>query len=623
MPGTGTNRAGECARRLTIALYGDADVERFERSCAALAAHTTAKFSLVVLDESIARALRVRLPSELESRLVRSRDAAAEEDVFWRAFDEAPQADVVLLSAGVEVTPGWDVRLRRTAEADSVCATASALVSEGALPRRPRLWSARRREAEIDTVVPRPAPGLVYVRRNAMNLVRESMPPDAGEDFPTSVLHALDRPGFLHRLVPAFDEHSRHPSKRALPNEADASLADGMSVGAPPRGAVSVTLDGRCLDRPLAGTAVHLLNLARALVDTAEVELSVLLPTEVHESVRDQLVELEGRVELVPSSGRGGRRSVFHRTFSAGSVAELRECVGLGHRFVLTQQDMIMYRTGQYFPSDDTWRLYREATLASFEAADHVCFFSSHTAADAASEWTARRSVTVVPPGIDHSAPEAGDGAVEARRLLGDSPRPFALVLGNAFAHKNRLFALRLTHELVARHDWHGMLVLAGHPPAYGSSVADERRYVSANPDLKGRVLDLGPVSEAEKRWLYGSAALVLFPSLYEGFGLVPFEAAAAGTPAVYAWRSSLPEYLPEAGALLEGWEMGACGERVLELLTGRRSGAALVQAISQSGAALTWSATADAYVEAYRRLRARVVRGRPRRSLARWRPRR
>jgi hypothetical protein len=115
-------------------------------------------------------------------------------------------------------------------------------------------------------------------------------------------------------------------------------------------------------------------------------------------------------------------------------------------------------------------------------------------------------------------------------------------------------------------------------------------------------VLDLGRVTDEERRWLYANARLVLFPSLYEGFGLVPFEAAACGTPCVYGWRSSLPEFLPESGAVLEGWDLDRCTPDVFDLLTHERSARVLTDAIREAGSFLTWDETARGYLEVYRR---------------------
>ena len=64
---------------------------------------------------------------------------------------------------------------------------------------------------------------------------------------------------------------------------------------------------------------------------------------------------------------------------------------------------------------------------------------------------------------------------------------------------------------------------------------------------LGERVRLLGPVPAEDLAALYAAATTFVFPSLYEGFGLPPLEAMAAGTPVVAARASCLPEVLGDA----------------------------------------------------------------------------
>jgi alpha-1,3-rhamnosyl/mannosyltransferase len=63
-----------------------------------------------------------------------------------------------------------------------------------------------------------------------------------------------------------------------------------------------------------------------------------------------------------------------------------------------------------------------------------------------------------------------------------------------------------------------------------------------------GEIRPLGFTSEATLAALYAGALVLVYPSLYEGFGLPPLEAMASGTPVIVSDRSTLPEVVGTAG---------------------------------------------------------------------------
>jgi glycosyltransferase involved in cell wall biosynthesis len=98
-------------------------------------------------------------------------------------------------------------------------------------------------------------------------------------------------------------------------------------------------------------------------------------------------------------------------------------------------------------------------------------------------------------------------------------------------------------------------LVLAGVDRGLGVQLQTQAAAAGA-PDA---LVSLGVVSDARLDALYRDAAVLVYPSLYEGFGLPVLEAMARGTPVVATRASSLPEVLGDAGVLLEpndaaGW---------------------------------------------------------------------
>jgi hypothetical protein len=92
----------------------------------------------------------------------------------------------------------------------------------------------------------------------------------------------------------------------------------------------------------------------------------------------------------------------------------------------------------------------------------------------------------------------------------------------------------------------------------------------------------------------------VLYPTVYEGFGLVPFEAADHGVPCAWARGTSLSEILPDDAAAIEPWDPVASADRALELLRDEEVRERNVAAIRAAAVARTWDTTAAQLVDLY-----------------------
>jgi glycosyltransferase involved in cell wall biosynthesis len=77
----------------------------------------------------------------------------------------------------------------------------------------------------------------------------------------------------------------------------------------------------------------------------------------------------------------------------------------------------------------------------------------------------------------------------------------------------------------------------------------------------------LGYVPEDTLAVMYRLAAVFVFPSLYEGFGLPPLEAMASGTPVVTSNVSSLPEVAGDAALLVDPYDPASIADGIYEVL--------------------------------------------------------
>jgi glycosyltransferase involved in cell wall biosynthesis len=112
----------------------------------------------------------------------------------------------------------------------------------------------------------------------------------------------------------------------------------------------------------------------------------------------------------------------------------------------------------------------------------------------------------------------------------------------------------------------------------------------------------LGLVSDARLDALYREALALVYPSLYEGFGLPVLEAMSRGTPVVAMRASSVPEVLGDAGVLLDP-EDAAGWVTSLDAIIGQPERRAALAAAGQARAAsFTWERTARETYEVYLR---------------------
>jgi len=119
--------------------------------------------------------------------------------------------------------------------------------------------------------------------------------------------------------------------------------------------------------------------------------------------------------------------------------------------------------------------------------------------------------------------------------------QPYVLFVGGRAGYKNFSTAV----EAVSLIDDIALICVGG-----GEITPQERALLDGA--LLGRYFHVGPVETAQLNELYNLAVCLLYPSVYEGFGIPPLEAMQAGCPVVALNCSSIPEVIGEAGILVD-----------------------------------------------------------------------
>lgn len=568
------------------------------------------------------------------------------------AFAACGQDDVVLVNSDVVVAAGWFAGLRDAAYSDSLVATATALTNHGSIvsvpdrnrpsPRLPQsttlddaaagvLRASQRLRPELPTAIGH----CVWLRRDALDLVGGFDPafsPGYGEEVDYSqrcilrglrhvladdvlvLHHGQASLGVARGRNPIQDEHeriirARYPyyvsAVEAAESDQHGPLGRALLIASRVLRGPRVTIDGRCLNASMTGTQVHTLELIGALWRTGAVRLRIVVPVDLGDVARDALVAMTGieTVQLDDLERGAAPDDVVHRPYQVSGAEDMRWLLQMGRRVVITHQDLIAYRNPGYFAAAEDWQDYRRMTRETLALADRVLFFSEHAARDARSEGLVeddRSEVVLI--GADHDLVALDEAATVDQQLLALADRPFLLVLGTDLRHKNRPFALRVFERLREEHGWDGRLVMAGPSVAHGSSAGDEAAWLALHPRTAAHVVTLPSVSEAAKAWLLRTTAAVLYPTTYEGFGLLPFEAANAGRPCLSAPVASLRELLPDEVTTIVPWDAAQTAVAAHLVLTDADRAAELVRGVRAVAEGLTWDRAAVTVLDAYDR---------------------
>jgi glycosyltransferase involved in cell wall biosynthesis len=156
---------------------------------------------------------------------------------------------------------------------------------------------------------------------------------------------------------------------------------------------------------------------------------------------------------------------------------------------------------------------------------------------------------------------------VERVRTRYQLDRPFVLYAGNVKPHKNLERVIDAFHRVRrAGLDELRLVIIGDEISKHLGLRRAVHRYM-----LHQHVRFLGFVPDETLAVLYRLAAVFVFPSLYEGFGLPPLEAMASGTPVVTSNVSSLPEVVGDAAILVDPYDPQAIADGIVRVLSDAR----------------------------------------------------
>jgi glycosyltransferase involved in cell wall biosynthesis len=285
---------------------------------------------------------------------------------------------------------------------------------------------------------------------------------------------------------------------------------------------------------------------------------------------------------LAPSMMKSFQPDLVHETnYSAKRLAPV------GSKVVLTVYDMIHERFPECFPAGN---LTSKNKAIAVERADHIICISEQTRKDLIDLLGVDPAKTsVIHLGFSLTKP-----LVEKEREGG---RPYLLYVGTRGGYKNFEALLRAYAANPALQQEYDLVAFGG-----GRLSDDERALMGELGIHVDRVKQFGG-DDAVLAGLYRKAALFVYPSRYEGFGIPPLEAMSFDCPVVCSNTSSIPEVVGDAAELFDPNSSDSTGRAIEHVLNDMVLRQDLVARGRERIKQFSWKRCAEQTLDVYRRL--------------------
>ncbi|MFQ3577539.1 MAG: glycosyltransferase family 1 protein [Verrucomicrobiia bacterium] len=228
------------------------------------------------------------------------------------------------------------------------------------------------------------------------------------------------------------------------------------------------------------------------------------------------------------------------------------------------------------------------------QRAEHVVTISRFSKSELEDRWKLPPSkVTSIYLGVD--AKFIRPAASHPAELPAEAP--FVLAVGNLHPRKNLRRLIEAFLFLKRDHKIPHLLRIVGQPAWLFDDVFESVRREKA----EAQVTFTGYLSDAELVETYQRAAVMVYPSLYEGFGFPPLEAMACGCPVVCSTAGSLPEVAGDAAVMVDPHSIESIAQGILDVISDPVRAAGLRERGFEQAGKFTWKTCAEETLELYR----------------------
>lgn len=267
----------------------------------------------------------------------------------------------------------------------------------------------------------------------------------------------------------------------------------------------------------------------------------------------------------------------------AKSVTTIHDVVPLAFPGVSTRLDSLIYKRWLPFI---TPRLNAIITVSEASKRDIMHHYKRPS-----------EQVHAIPNAVDGLFKPAAPAEIAQVREKYGLPEQYILFVGSVEERKNLRRVLQAYGSIQHKVPHH--LVIVGPKKWKYAQILDTLDALG----LHDKVTFTGYADQQDLPVIYSGAALFVYPSLYEGFGLPPLEAMACGVPVLTSDTSSLPEVVGKAGVTVDPYNVEALAEAMHTLLTDPELRGTLSERGLMRARQFTWERTAQGILDVYQRL--------------------
>lgn len=374
---------------------------------------------------------------------------------------------------------------------------------------------------------------------------------------------------------------------------------------------IKLALNGSSLLLPHAGIASYTRNLALALRASGEAEPMLFYGVGWSGEIRSSPLPGAGGLKdailkLIPRPYWLKRLGIQQRQFDNGvrkhAFDLYHEPAFLPFRFdgpiVITVHDLSPLRYPETHPADRV-RNFRRFLPDAIERAARIIVDSEFVRREVIDMFRVDSArVRSIHLGVSPAyQPRGKEETASCLAKYGLEHGKYIFAVGTLEPRKNLIQAIEAHSRLPHEARKHAPLAIAG---AKGWITSELEAKLNA-AERSGEVRWLGYAPARDLPLLYSGARFLVYPSIYEGFGLPVLEAMMSGIPVITSNRASLPEVAGDAGIMVDPRDGEALRDCMLRLIEDERESRRRIEMGHAQAAQFTWRACAEKTIAVYR----------------------